>query len=164
MKSRRLDSHAARHEPAFGAGAEDSYRAREKLPEPTVCRKCGASYQGGRWTWQAAPAGAHEDVCPACLRTEDNFPGGYLSLKGPFVAEHRGEILAILHAREAHEKAEHPLQRIMAVTDDDGGLVVTTTDPHLARNIAQALGSAFKGTVTLDYSKGENLLRATWQR
>ena len=164
MKSPRLDSPTARHEQVFESGAEDSYRAREKLPEPTVCRNCGASYQGGRWTWRAAPAGSHMDTCPACLRIEDNFPGGYLTLKGEFVSTHRDEVLAIVHAREAHEKAEHPLQRVMAISDEESGLLVTTTDPHLARNIAQALGSAFKGSTKLDYSKGENLLRATWQR
>jgi len=164
MKSPRVDSPVSRHEQVFETLAEDSYRSKAKLAEPTVCRKCGASYQEGRWTWHSAPPGSREDTCPACLRIEDNFPGGYLTLKGEFVATHRDEVLAIVHAREAHEKAEHPLQRIMAIADDEGGLVVTTTDPHLARNIAQALGSAFKGTVKLDYSKGENLLRATWQR
>jgi NMD protein affecting ribosome stability and mRNA decay len=164
MKSLHSNSPPSHHQQVFETGAEDSYRAKDKLPEPTVCSKCGASYQGGRWTWRSAPAEAHTDVCPACLRIEDNFPGGYLSLQGEFVARHRDEVLAVVHAREAHEKAEHPLQRIMAISDEEGGLMVTTTDPHLARNIVQALGSAFKGSEKLNYSKGENLLRATWRR
>ena len=165
MKIPRLHTPAGvRHEQVFDTGAEDAYRATEKLPEPTVCRKCGATYHGGRWTWRHAPASAHKIVCPACLRIEDDFPGGYLALKGDFVSEHREEILAVVNAREAQEKAEHPLQRIMAIREQEDGLTVTTTDPHLARGIAQALGSAFNGTVRLNYSRGENLLRATWRR
>jgi NMD protein affecting ribosome stability and mRNA decay len=164
MKSPRVDSPVSRHEQVFETLAEDSYRAKAKLPEPTVCRKCGASYLEGRWTWRSAPPGSHKDTCPACLRIEDNFPGGYLTLKGEFVSTHRDEVLAVVHAREAHEKAEHPLQRVMAVSDEQDAILVTTTDPHLARNIAQALASAYKGRMKLDYSKGENLLRATWER
>jgi NMD protein affecting ribosome stability and mRNA decay len=163
MKIPRHESYSTHHEQVFDLGAEDSYHPYGKLPEPTVCRKCGATYQGGRWTWRPARGDAHKDICPACLRIEDDFPGGYLALKGDFVSDHRDEVLAVVHAREAHEKAEHPLQRIMSVTDHEGGVMVTTTDPHLARAIAHALSSAFKGALKLNYSKGENLLRATWR-
>jgi hypothetical protein len=52
----------------------------------------------------------------------------------------------------------------MAIEDTDDGVLVTTTDTHLARNIAEALQSAYKGELDFHYNKEENLLRATWSR
>ena len=70
----------------------------------------------------------------------------------------------MVKAREERARAEHPLQRIMAVQPTPDGLLVTTTDIHLARGIARAVHGAFKGELALRYSKAENLLRATWTR
>jgi hypothetical protein len=66
--------------------------------------------------------------------------------------------------REAAEKAEHPLQRIMAVEDSADGVLVTTTDTHLARGIGEAVHAAFKGELEFKYNKEENLLRVQWTR
>ena len=52
----------------------DTYKAKGKLPEPARCPDCGATYHRGRWTWEPAPAGFHEHLCPACQRTRDKFP------------------------------------------------------------------------------------------
>jgi NMD protein affecting ribosome stability and mRNA decay len=144
--------------------SQDSYKSKGKLPEPTRCPTCGATYHHGRWTWDIAPTGAHETVCPACHRIHDKFPAGFLTLKGDFVNLHREEILIIARKCETKEKAEHPLERIMAIEDIDGGVLVTTTGEHLARDIAGRLHSAYKGTLDLHYGKGEDLLRATWSR
>jgi hypothetical protein len=70
----------------------------------------------------------------------------------------------LIRHHETKEKAEHPLQRIMAIVDSADGIVVTTTDTHLARDIAQALHHAYKGELEFHYNKEENLLRATWSR
>ena len=143
---------------------QDSYKARGKLLEPTRCSDCGATYHHGRWTWDIAPAGAHETMCPACHRIHDKFPEGYVTLKGEFLKLHREEILKIVRNCETMEKAEHPLERIMAIEDVAGGVLVTTTGEHLARDIAGRLHSAYKGTLDLHYGKDEDLLRATWTR
>ena len=47
---------------------------------------------------------------------------------------------------------------------DAHGSLVTTTDPHLARRIADALHDAYKGELRYRYNKEENLLRVTWSR
>lgn len=164
MKTGRSQFRTFRKEQLLEAIRDDSYRETSKLPEPTRCPKCGASYQSGRWTWAKAPADAHAHKCPACQRIEDEFPGGYVTLKGPFLAEHRTEILNLVKARETRAKEDHPLQRIMAVDTSGETVVVKTTDAHLARGIAVALHEAFKGTLDMSYNKGENLLRATWKR
>jgi len=142
----------------------DSYKSKRKLPEPTHCPDCGAVYREGRWTWGAAPARANETICPACHRVRDKFPAGYVTLKGGFLASHRDELLHLVRNREAHEKAEHPLERIMAIEDVKDGVLVTTTDTHLARDIGEALHSAYKGELEYHYNKEENLLRVQWTR
>jgi hypothetical protein len=48
------------------------------------------------------------------------FPGGYVTIKGEFIKEHRDEIIAVINSKEDREKAEHPLQRIMAIEDVSG--------------------------------------------
>jgi hypothetical protein len=103
-------------------------------------------------------------MCPACQRIEDGFPAGYITLKGDFFGEHRDEIVALIVAKEQKEKAERPLQRLMAIEEIKGGIQVTTTDSHLARGIGEALYDAYKGDLKLRYSRDENLLRATWKR
>jgi hypothetical protein len=52
----------------------------------------------------------------------------------------------------------------MAVQPTPDGILVTTTDVHLARGIAHAVHRAFKGELAMRYSKAENLLRVTWKR
>jgi hypothetical protein len=142
----------------------DSYRANGKLPDPTRCPHCGATYQKGRWTWNTAPADAKEQACPACQRTRDDLPGGYVSLGGEYFASHRGEIINLVKNCEAAEKLEHPMQRIMTIDDDDAGVTVKTTDPHLARQIAERVHDACKGSLAVQYSRQENLFRASWRR
>jgi NMD protein affecting ribosome stability and mRNA decay len=146
------------------ANDEDPYRMTKKPPEPTVCTVCKAVFAEGRWSWHRRPTDAHEVVCPACQRIQDKFPAGYVMIRGEFIKEHRDEIIALITSKEDREKAEHPLQRIMAIEDVREGLQVTTTDSTLARGIGVALHDAYKGDLKLRYSRDENLLRATWKR
>jgi hypothetical protein len=87
-----------------------------------------------------------------------------VTLKGEFLGGHRDEILQLVRNREATEKAQHPLERVMAIEDTAEGVLVTTTDTHLARNIAEAVQAAYKGELDFHYNREENLLRATWSR
>ena len=164
MKSQRGGFQPISREQLFQELVHDSYKAGRKLPEPTRCPDCGAVFQDGRWIWGTAPAGAHAERCPACHRIHDKFPAGFVTLKGAFLQAHRDEILHLVRNHEAKEKGEHPLQRIMSIVDSADGIVVTTTDTHLARDIAQALHNAYKGEFEFHYNKEENLLRATWTR
>lgn len=163
MKAPRTVFRAGRHEQRM-QDTQDSYRATAHMPDPARCPRCGAAYLKGRWTWQAVDSKAAEHTCPACQRIEDNFPAGYVVLKGAYFAQHREEILNVVNARATHARDEHPLQRIIGMEKVDGGVRVTTTDAHLARGIAIAVQEAFKGDLDLTFTKDENLVRATWSR
>jgi hypothetical protein len=142
----------------------DPYRRTKKLPEPTVCPQCGAVYQAGRWHWGDRPAGAHEALCQACHRINDDFPAGVVTLDGDFLAAHRDDVLHIIRHQEAAEKPEHPFNRIIAIKEAEGKIVVTTTDLHLPRRIGEALEAAFDGILRLDYESDGYLVRVDWTR
>ena len=151
-------------EQLFQELVHDSYKSGQKLHEPARCPECGACFHKGRWTWEPAPASAPAHICPACRRTSDDFPAGYVTLSGPFLQQHADEIRGLIEHCEAAQKAEHPMQRIMAIKPSEAGMLITTTDVHLARNIAERLHHAYKGKLEFHYNKEQNLLRALWSR
>ncbi len=142
----------------------DAYRVGGKLADPTVCPQCHAVFHKGRWQWQAAPAGAQQTICPACHRINDHYPAGYVTLEGAYLKAHADEILRIVNHHAEHQRAEHPLKRLMQVETAGDAVVITTTDIHLARGIAEAVHHACQGELELQYNPGENQLRAYWQR
>jgi hypothetical protein len=142
----------------------DPYRERYKPKEPAVCPHCGVVFEHGRFHWAERPAQANEHVCPACHRIEDRFPAGYLTLSGGFFTANSSSILQLLKNEEARAKAEHPLERIMAIEMQDGGTTVTTTGVHLAKRLGDAVHSAYQGSLETKYSKDEYRVRVAWSR
>lgn len=142
----------------------DVYRMQGKLPEPTICPQCNAVFLKGRWQWAKSDAGAHQEVCPACHRQNDKRPAGILILKGPFLVSNQDEILQLVSHHEQHERAEHPLKRIIGIEKSGDSVTITTTDIHLAQGIAKAVHHAYQGELEMQYSKGQNQVRAEWKR
>ena len=142
----------------------DPYRERHKPPEPAVCPTCGVVYQHGRWQWEPLPANAKPHPCPACHRVKDKYPAGHVTLSGPFLAQHRDEILGLVRNEEVRAKAEHPLERIIQIAEANGEITVTTTDLHLPRRIGEALKHAWKGELEVKFSPDEYLVRVHWKR
>lgn len=142
----------------------DPYHARSKVREPAVCPQCGLVFHAGRWQRLVRQAAANEHLCPACHRIKDGLPAGIITLEGAFAAENATEILNLVRNEETREASDHPLQRIMAVTREDGKTVITTTDIHLARRIGDAVVHAFHGKLNLKYSPDEYQVRAHWSR
>ena len=143
---------------------DDPYWSGSKPGGPVYCPKCKAVFRNGRWSWSAVPAGAAKLRCPACRRIDEGSPAGYIALSGSFFALHRSEVLARIRNCEKKEKTTHPLERIMAIDAANGGVLVTTTSVHLARRVAHALESSFKGTLNIAYNHQDNLLRVRWSR
>lgn len=154
--------HPIRHDRLLQEQRHDSYKIKGKLPEPTVCPQCGAIFLDGRWSWGKAPKEANLATCPACHRVNDNFPAGFVTLHGPFLETHRDEITSLVRHEEERARDRHPLQRIMGMEDQAEGMLVTTTDIHLARAIGEAVHRAYQGELEYHYNPEENLLRVFW--
>ena len=160
MKAERKSTQTVRREGPVAARPRTG--SDPKLPAHASCPACGATHSEGRWTWSKAPKGAPEHECPACRRIRQRDAGGVVTLAGAFALAHRDEVIRIVKAREALQKANHPLERIIAIEPSGEELIVTTTEPHLANAIVHALGEAFKGECTL--GRDERPLRAAWRR
>jgi NMD protein affecting ribosome stability and mRNA decay len=142
----------------------DTYREDKKWPEPTVCTQCNAVYIQGRWTWHEPPIKANKVACPACQRIADNYPAGYMEIKGSFFRKHREEMLNLIRNEEKQEKGEHPLERIMAITEEDEQTIIRTTGIHIARRIGEVLSRAYQGDLSFTYGDGEKTIRVLWDR
>ncbi len=154
-----------RRGPVGNDHANPYYEGR-KYSEPTVCSRCGLVYQDGRWQRvETPPSGAvHQSLCPACRREADRYPAGLVYLSGGYFTAHRDEILNLAHNQEQAAAATRPLQRIMWIEDNDTGVEIATTDPHLATRIARAVEGACKGTLTIKQAPQEPLVRCYWER
>lgn len=107
---------------------------------------------------------AEREACPACHRIRDQVPAGFLTLSGEFLGAHKEEILHLVRNVERKENAEHPLERIMAIEERDGGVVISFTDPQLARGAGEAIRHAYDGEFEFHCQEEENLLRVVWRR
>jgi hypothetical protein len=138
----------------------DPYKSRDKLTEPTVCPQCSAVFANGRRQWMdKRPEIATEMICSACHRISDGYPAGEVTLDGAFLRAHREEILALARNVAAAEKRQHALQRIIAVSEADDRMIITTTDVHLPRRIGHAIVDAYKG-----HSKRTTMRKASSSR
>jgi hypothetical protein len=141
-------------------------RIQSKRPDNTrpkaatmECDECGVVFHAGRWSWGAPPLGdVGGGLCPACERIRDRYPAGTIRIPGGLDAQH-DELVGLIRNAEQAEKADHPLERLMAVDEQaDGGLVVTTTGIHLARAITSKLERRLHREASMRYGEEQNLL------
>lgn len=92
------------------------------------------------------------------------LPAGFVRLSGPFLQQHRKELLNRVRRCEPSEPREQPVPRIMAIARHDGELLVTTSDACLARRIGEALHEAYQGELSYCPGEGESPLRVSWSR
>jgi NMD protein affecting ribosome stability and mRNA decay len=140
----------------------DPYQARAKPPEPSACPNCGIVFHQGRWQRLPRPTDARDHICPACHRTHDHFPAGYVTLSGEAMTSRREELMRLVRHEETKEKSDHPLHRIMEIEDQPDKIVITTTDVHLPRRIGEAVRRAFRGDLDVKYSPDEYTVRVNW--
>ena len=167
----RQTPHPPSHHPARREGLEaghqaDPYRLNRKFEEPSACPDCLASYHKGHWSWDQPATGAQQHRCPACARIRDRVPAGELILSGEFLAGHYEQILALIEHTDAHIRAEHPLERLMAIQPDESHsqALVTFTGTHGTHGVAKALHQAFGGELEAPYPEGSTPLRVHWRR
>ncbi len=164
MKGKDIFRRAPRMNRMIRERVHDPYKTRMKLPQLTVCPQCGAVFHDGRWQWTRRPTAAHEELCQACHRINDEYPAGVVTLSGAFVQKHKDEILHLARNQEEQEKTEHPLHRIMSIEERDGSIVINTTDVHLPRRIGQKLFDAYEGEFGFHYDEAGYFIRVNWAR
>lgn len=149
------------------------HRPLARLPEPSVCRDCGAVYMGRRW----APKEVYNTPqdrellrtaeireCPACKQIRSGIVGGYVTIGGTFIDRHREEIENLLTNEAERAGSDNPLSKIMTRRQTPAGLVVETTTEHLAQRIGHALKKAFHGEVSYQFSHENKVVRVSWVR
>lgn len=167
MKTEHLSSgifKPGRHLEIYENEGHDPYQSHGKLADPSACPDCSAVYNAGQWQWISVPSHAQHTKCPACRRIHDKIPAGYVAIAGEFVQTHFDELMNLIQTMATNEKAEHPMQRLMSIENQDTGALITTTSIRLARHIGEALHKAYKGQLDFKYNEAEHLLRVRWER
>ncbi len=143
---------------------KDVYLGTSTLPAESICTSCGAMFINGRWSWKEMVNPAKKTVCPACRRISDNYPAGYVEIKGSFYSGHEKEISNLIKNTEKLEKMKHPLERIMKIKLNKNNATLTTTGIHIARRIGEALARSYQGNFFFQYGEGEKSIRVYWER
>ncbi|MBU5615359.1 BCAM0308 family protein [Geomonas azotofigens] len=144
----------------------EPYLPKRGLPEGTVCKGCGIVYRNKRWQIESASATSHKGdvLCPACQRIVGEDPAGVVTLSGSYLAQHREEILNTVRQQEAKHREKNPLGRIMEIREEDGGIVVTTTEDKLAQKIGRELYKSQRGELHYKWSHDQRMVRVEWSR
>jgi hypothetical protein len=144
-----------------------------------VCSLCGARYHNHHWALPVAgtnrngssgaatgkaSSGGHRVLCPACRKAEERDPGGIVRLSGDYWLQHRDEILNLIRNEEKKAMGINPVERILRIDEEDGHLVIQTTNEKLAQRLGRALHRACHGDVEYKWSNETKLVRVEWRR
>lgn len=148
--------------------ATDPYLSKVEYEDKSVCRKCEAVYINKRWSvkeeHRQAAEGGPKALCPACRKIKENYPSGYVTLKGAFLKDHKEEIVNLLKNKEERAMHINPLERIIDLDDKGDTLEVTTTTEKFAQRIGQMMKKTYKGEVEYKWSDDVKIARVTWSR
>lgn len=137
-----------------------------------VCPKCGAIYDGHRWIPEPddsevkrfSKAKLTSRLCPGCLRIERHEVEGVVTLQGGFMGAHRSEVSNIVRRVAENGRHRNVAARILDMKEEDGNLVIETTDHSLAERIGKELEKAFKGRLEIKWQEKDRFVRVAWQR
>lgn len=141
------------------------------LPEIAICKDCTAIYHKKKWFFdpklyeeKKGIKDIHLVVCPACKRTQENVPGGVITLKGDFLKQHKQELMNLIRNEDDRSKKYNPLKRIMKINEKGNEIEILTTSGRLALRFGSILFQAYDGEV--EYKRHENLkfVRVEWRR
>lgn len=149
---------------------KDPYLLKLSPNDMAVCRKCAAVYHDKRWSLSktaAAKAATKKRVdvlCPACQKIKEKFAGGFVTIQGDFVGEHKEEILNLVRNKEQRAMHFNPLDRIIEIKQKRDVIEVSTTTDKLAQRLGQMLKKSFCGEVEYKWSSDTKLARVVWTR
>jgi NMD protein affecting ribosome stability and mRNA decay len=137
-----------------------------------LCPECGAIYDGHRWVAdpdkellrKSAKSKKEMKLCPGCLRIEKKQVEGIVTLGGAFMDSHLEEVEHLVGRVEKNGRHQNVTARILEIKRAGGGLVIETTDEHLAERIGKEVEKAFKGDLKIKWQKKDRFVRVSWQR
>lgn len=140
--------------------------------ETGLCTGCHAFFRRRRWFFDEAlyldvkdRPEVHRVTCPACLKIRHGyFEGEVAVMHSHFLSGHREEIVNLIRNEEERAMDINPLERIIAITEENSKMVVTTTNEKLAQRIGRELKKAYQGRTEYHWSEDDKCLRVTWAR
>ena len=144
----------------------EPYPPKGSLTDGSVCKGCGIVYRNKRWQLESVPPSPHsaEVLCPACQRIQGEDPAGVVTLSGPYLAQHKEEILNSIKQQESKHREKNPLGRIMEIKEEDGRITVTTTEDKLAQKIGREVYKSQRGELHYKWSHDQRMVRVDWMR
>jgi NMD protein affecting ribosome stability and mRNA decay len=143
----------------------EPYLPKRGLPEGARCKGCGIIYRNKRWQLESIPGEISCEVsCPACQRVEDGVPAGVVTLSGPYLADHKEEIINNIKQQEAKHREKNPLGRIMEIKEEGGMVIVTTTEDKLAQKLGREVYKSQRGELHYQWSHEQSMVRVEWKR
>ncbi len=147
--------------------AKDPYLNKADPADGSECGRCGAIFTDKRWSISKRAkrvAGAAKVTCPACQKIKDGYIGGYVTLQGDFLKEHKDDLLNLIRNKEKLSMRYNPLNRIMDIKERGGKIEITTTSEKLAQRIGQVVKKTFSGEVEYKWSSDVKVARVVWTR
>lgn len=146
--------------------SKDPYRLPGKLAAGTSCAVCGLVVEDGVWKPPRIAAARFKgrDLCPACRRTRDDYPGGVLKITGKLPPARRQEILNRARIVVRQEADGHPMQRLMRISESSGETILYFTGDHVPVRVGKALRRDFGGRLSIRYAPDQKFAVAHWTR
>jgi hypothetical protein len=92
-------------------------------------------------------------------------PCGFLHLTGSYLQAHTPEILKLIRNIERAAVHKNPQERVIRIEDNSPREVnVETASEKLAQRIGRAVSRAFQGTLRIQFSHQNKLVRLYWHR
>ena len=132
---------------------------------------CKTVYQDQHW---ALDPKAYRDLetgpkvnwisCPACQKIAAGYAEGIVTLSGSYLWKHEDEIKRILKNEEHKAIAKNPFERIIRRHQEDGKLVIETTEKKLAEHLGRVLHKSHQGELNISWSGDPDICRVSWER
>jgi len=139
-----------------------------RVPEPTLCERCGAAFRNRAWRRASDVKPTHLllttaawATCPACAQQKSDEYLGRIRVEGDGLAD---ETALRRRIRNVAARAEftQPERRVVSIERSRDGLEVLTTSQKLAHRIVHELKKAFGGRAVYRWSD-DGMLEARWR-
>jgi NMD protein affecting ribosome stability and mRNA decay len=139
-----------------------------RLPEPSLCERCGAVFSGRVWRRDRKVTGALLERsrwvrCPACTQAAAESGFGRVRIRGRYALAHEEPIRRRLANVASRAARTQPERRISTIDRRDDAIEVITTSQKLAHRIVHELKKVFRGRASYAWSD-DGTLFATWER